>query len=286
MIWCGVSTNATAMDEYGAYLKQNSDAITAIAPTIWHLAHDSQSLTADDAIMAATAKLKKQSGVRVIPTVFDNESYNQGTLKPRLLKLFANPHKFINAIVNASVFYDFDGVNLDFEPRWKASPSDRAGLLNFVNELSDAMHKVGKVVSIDAAPCVNPSWQGVKWQNNCMWCAPHCRCCLLRLRLRLCVFAELLLPGRWDMADYNESRVDSFCNMFTYSNWTSLFTRELMDDLVRHTTPAPEPSLRCLTSKAAAVRTILGRTSTRSGWGWTRSTARRSPTRSWRFAST
>ena len=99
MIWCGVSTNATAMDEYGAYLKQNSDAITAIAPTIWHLAQDSQSLTADDAIMAATAKLKKQSGVRVIPTVFDNESYNQGTLKPRLLKLFANPHKFINAIV-------------------------------------------------------------------------------------------------------------------------------------------------------------------------------------------
>ena len=32
--------------------------------------------------MAATAKLKKQSGVRVIPTVFDNESHNQGTLKP------------------------------------------------------------------------------------------------------------------------------------------------------------------------------------------------------------
>ena len=27
--------------------------------------------------MAATAKLKKQSGVRIIPTVFDNESYNQ-----------------------------------------------------------------------------------------------------------------------------------------------------------------------------------------------------------------
>ena len=47
--------------------------------------------------------------------------------------------------------------------------------------------------------------QGVKWQNNCMW---------------------------WDMGAYNESsRVDSFCNMFTYSNWTSLFTRELMDDL-------------------------------------------------------
>ena len=88
-------------------------------------------------------------------------------------------------------------------------------------------------------------------------------CCLLGLRL--CACAELL-PGRWDMADYNESRVDSFCNMFTYSNWTSLFTRELMDDLVRHTSPAPEPSLRCLTGEDAAVRTILGRrTSTRSG---------------------
>jgi len=91
------------MNDYGAYLKQNSDAITAIAPTIWHLAHDGISLTADDAIMAQTAKLKKQSGVRVIPTVFDNESYNQGTLKPRLLKLFANPHKFIASIVNATL---------------------------------------------------------------------------------------------------------------------------------------------------------------------------------------
>lgn len=33
------------------------------------------------------------------------------------------------------------------------------------------------------------------------------------------------------MRAYNESSVDSFCNMYTYSNWTSLFTRELMDDL-------------------------------------------------------
>ena len=163
------------MSDYGQYLKQNSDAITAIAPTIWHLAQDGVSLTADDAIMAAAAKLKKQSGVRVIPTVFDNESYNQGTLKPRLLKLFASPHKFIASIVNASLVrskqhhrqqtimrpascwpaychsthacrpcatgnalclrvqvYGFDGVNLDFEPRWKASPADAAGLLKFV----------------------------------------------------------------------------------------------------------------------------------------------------------
>lgn len=100
------------MDEYGAYLKQNSDAITAISPTIWHLAQDGVSLTADDATMAAAAKLKRQAGVRVLPTVFDNESYNQGTLKPRLLKLFAHPEQFIAAVVNASVTYGFDGVNL------------------------------------------------------------------------------------------------------------------------------------------------------------------------------
>ena len=41
----------------------------------------------------------------------------------------------------------------------------------------------------------------------------------------------------WNMSAYNESRVDSFCNMFTYSNWTSLFTRELMDDLNHFTAP-------------------------------------------------
>jgi hypothetical protein len=45
----------------------------------------------------------------------------QGTLKPRLLKLFANPHKFIASIVNASVVYGFDGVvspnNNDLPPQ-------------------------------------------------------------------------------------------------------------------------------------------------------------------------
>jgi hypothetical protein len=110
-------------DSYGEYLRQNSDAITAISPTIWHLAQDGVSLTASDASMAAAAKLKKQSGVRVLPTVFDNESYNQGTLKPRLLKLFARPQKFIAAIVNASLVYDFDGVNLVRCPPSPACPA-------------------------------------------------------------------------------------------------------------------------------------------------------------------
>ena len=124
MIWSSVSSNATANDEYTAYLKKNSDAISAISPTIWHLASDGVSLTADDKTMAGAAKMKKVAGVKVIPTVFDNESYNQGTLKPRLEKLFANPSKFIAAIVNASLHYNFDGVNLDLEPRWKATEND------------------------------------------------------------------------------------------------------------------------------------------------------------------
>lgn len=87
MIWCGISSNETVNNEYGAYLKQNNDAISAISPTIWHLAEDGVSLTANEALMQSAAALKKQAGVSVIPTVFDNESYNQGTLKPR----YANP---------------------------------------------------------------------------------------------------------------------------------------------------------------------------------------------------
>lgn len=35
----------------------------------------------------------------------------------------------------------------------------------------------------------------------------------------------------WDMAHYNTSKVDSFCNMYTYTNWTSLFTREIVADI-------------------------------------------------------
>ena len=83
MIWCDISANETVNIEYGAYLKQNNDAISAISPTIWHLAQDGVSLTTNEALMHSAAALKKQAGVKVIPTVFDNESYNQGTLKPR-----------------------------------------------------------------------------------------------------------------------------------------------------------------------------------------------------------
>lgn len=105
-------------------------------------------------------------------------------------------------------------------------PEDATKLLNFVNQLSDAMHVHGKVskltshcvlplltmfvqptcmhslhlihssilhikvVSIDASPCVaDNSWEGVGWHNNCKW---------------------------WDMHAYNTSKVDSFCNMYTY----------------------------------------------------------------------
>ena len=47
-----------------------------------------------------------------------------------------------------------------------------------------------QVVSIDASPCVaDNSWEGVGWYNNCKW---------------------------WDMHAYNTSKVDSFCNMYTY----------------------------------------------------------------------
>ena len=95
--------------DYAQYLKKNIDSINAISPTIWHLAHDGVSLTtscepfastrpspsdaprsprvypaqppplprAADAAEAAAARIKKTSGVRVLPTVFDNESYNQ-----------------------------------------------------------------------------------------------------------------------------------------------------------------------------------------------------------------
>jgi hypothetical protein len=39
-------------------------------------------------------------------------------------------------------------------------------LLDQVNQLSDAMHEHGKVVSIDASPCVNEHWQVRKQQQR------------------------------------------------------------------------------------------------------------------------
>lgn len=44
-------------------------------------------------------------------------------------------------------------------------------------------------------------------------------------------FDAYMLGMWWDPKAYSKSKVDSFVNMYTYSNWTSLFTREIVHDV-------------------------------------------------------
>ena len=85
-----------------------SGVINAISPTIYHLAADGVSLdygcrnrtgAGCGWQMEAEARYIKHHvpGLRVYPTIYEDESHNMGTLRPRLRKLFAAPDKFIGA---------------------------------------------------------------------------------------------------------------------------------------------------------------------------------------------
>ncbi|KKO53444.1 glycoside hydrolase [Paenibacillus sp. DMB20] len=51
--------------------------------------------------------------------------------------------------------YKLDGINVDFE---NVAPADRANLTSFIKELSEELHSLGAVVSIDVSPDLGTDW--------------------------------------------------------------------------------------------------------------------------------
>ncbi|GGH26149.1 S-layer homology domain-containing protein [Paenibacillus segetis] len=51
--------------------------------------------------------------------------------------------------------YDFDGINIDFE---NVLPADRENFSKFVSSLSEQLHSIGAVVSVDVSPDLGSDW--------------------------------------------------------------------------------------------------------------------------------
>ena len=84
----------------------------------------------------------KAAGVRTHPLV--------GCGMPTLRSLFASPEAFITAAVSEAKAHGFEGYNLDFEPYGAPQTNaDGAAYARFLDTFATALHKEGKVLSVD-----------------------------------------------------------------------------------------------------------------------------------------
>lgn len=146
-------------------------AITTVSPTTHHLGVNGTLETLPFAKGAVTTpaslfKRLREGGVRVLPILYNDESSSKpSTLLPKLHKLYANPGPFISAAVKLCVDNDLDGWNLDFEG---ANSGDGRAFAAFVNQFAVAMHKAGKVVSLDMVTASIPIWNSTLLNSSAL----------------------------------------------------------------------------------------------------------------------
>lgn len=65
--------------------------------------------------------------------------------------LFTNPSPFIDAAVQEAIKYNYAGFNVDFEPTTAGTEEDAKNYALFLTTFADAMHKAGKILTVDVA---------------------------------------------------------------------------------------------------------------------------------------
>eukprot|EP01100_Stratorugosa_tubuloviscum_P000240 TRINITY_DN104_c3_g2_i1.p1 TRINITY_DN104_c3_g2~~TRINITY_DN104_c3_g2_i1.p1 ORF type:complete len:278 (-),score=129.90 TRINITY_DN104_c3_g2_i1:153-986(-) len=72
-------------------------------------------------------------------------------------QLFQNPQPFIDTCIKEAQTRGFTGFNVDFEPTTTATNQDAQDYANFLTKFANALHQVGKKLTVDAATW-NPIW--------------------------------------------------------------------------------------------------------------------------------
>jgi spore germination protein YaaH len=109
--------------------------------------------------MAVPLTTMRDSGFAIIPTITD------GTDKLVLAKLLSGPTtrtQVVKTITNLVVANNFDGIDLDFEgfafsdgtASW---PTTRVNWIAFIQELSTALHSLGKLLSVTTPVLFDPA---------------------------------------------------------------------------------------------------------------------------------
>jgi spore germination protein YaaH len=118
--------------------------------------------------MAIPLQSMRAAGFKIIPTITDGTDVDPKTGKISqmvLSNLLADPTSrmnVINTIVNLVMTNNFDGIDLDFENFAYVDPistwsTTQIRWVQFISDLSTALHAQGKILSVTTPPLFNPS---------------------------------------------------------------------------------------------------------------------------------
>ena len=226
MAWMGWDGRTDAqLDVTVSFFINNTDAITTASPTS-HSLGDNATLVERNLSKTATSthtevfKRLRAGGVRVLPTIWNDAGGMHTALLPKFMQLAAAPGPFIARAVALAVTEDLDGWNVDFElgaadwdagdcrlvwpdPRWgpRCEKIQKAGVLfaAFLHQFATALHKAGKVLSVDIGTDTNPL------------CAP--------LVGSVPKIAKGCYSQWWMQEALNATAVDRFISMTTYQGF-------------------------------------------------------------------
>jgi len=151
----------------------NADLIQQVSP-FWFSLKDQKTVTdlytpANPGVpMAVPIQSMQAAGFKIIPTITDGTDVDPKTGKVSqmvLSNLLANPTSranVVNTIVNLVLTNKFDGIDLDFEnfayvdpiSTW---PTTQVRWVQFLTDLSSALHAQGKLLSITTPPLFDPT---------------------------------------------------------------------------------------------------------------------------------
>jgi spore germination protein YaaH len=162
----------------------NSDLITQVSP-FWYTLKDQNTIqdlytpANPSTPMIGPLATLRGAGFKVIPTITDGTAVDPktgNTSSMVLSNLLANPSSRANVVASIMKLVttnNFDGIDLDFEDfayidpisTW---PTTQARWVQFISDLSTALHAQGKLLSITTPPLFNPS-SGKKGYYQYAW---------------------------------------------------------------------------------------------------------------------
>ena len=151
----------------------NADLIQQVSP-FWFSLKDQRTVTdlytpANPTVpMSVPLQSMQAAGFKIIPTITDGTDVNPktGQVSPMVLSnLLADPTSratVVNTILNLVTSNKFDGIDLDFEnfayvdpiSSW---PTTEVRWVQFITDLSTALHAQGKILSITTPPLFDPA---------------------------------------------------------------------------------------------------------------------------------
>ena len=151
----------------------NADLIQQVSP-FWFSLKDQRTVTdlytpANPAVpMSVPLQSMQAAGFKIIPTITDGTDVNPktGQVSPMVLSnLLADPTSrgnVVNTILNLVIKNNFDGIDLDFENFAYVDPisswlTTQVRWVQFITDLSTALHAQGKILSITTPPLFDPA---------------------------------------------------------------------------------------------------------------------------------